>query len=232
MCPLLALPAPVAMADNRRGRIAARNANATAGEEADGAADAGGQQQTAISRGDKVYSRVRQTLSTAAAAELVTVQMTVQEDVTDPARPVAATVLLEAADGTRRAQQLTARQPFATTSSAARNVNFGATTGRTAAPLLKLAPGEQLVGIVEPRQGGRDEPAARPTAGVRTRERSRSRSPPSRLPDRSYVEPEAGNASNHKYMASTLPLPSFWSTQALPIPGLSVDDARGIGGSE
>jgi len=147
----------------------------------------------------------RQTLSTAAAAELVTVQ-TVQEDVTDPARPVAATVLLEAADGTRRAQQLTARQPFATTSSAARNVNFGATTGRTAAPLLKLAPGEQLVGIVEPRQGGRDEPAARPTAGVRTRERSRSRSPPSRLPDRSYVEPEAGNASNHKYMASTLPL--------------------------
>jgi len=42
--------------------------------------------------------------------------MTVQEDVTDPARPVAATVLLEAADGTRRAQQLTARQPFATTS--------------------------------------------------------------------------------------------------------------------
>jgi len=117
-------------------------------------------------------------------------RMTAQEDVTDLARPVAATELLEAADGARRAQRLMARQPFAITSSAARNVNFGATTcsctgrtactGRMAAPLLKLAPGEQLVGIMEPRHGGRGEPAARPTAGGR-RERSRSRSPPSRL---------------------------------------------------
>jgi len=68
VCTLLALPAPVAMAGNRRGHIAAGNASATAGEEADGAADAGGQQRIAVGRGDKRCGRVGQTLSTAAAA--------------------------------------------------------------------------------------------------------------------------------------------------------------------
>ncbi len=46
------------MADNRRCRIAAGNASPTTGEEAAGSADAGGQQQIAIGRGDKVYGRV------------------------------------------------------------------------------------------------------------------------------------------------------------------------------